>query len=42
MGGDIQNFWQRGRTFMGGTWHFIGELENLLETVLSYLILISL
>ena len=26
MGGDIQNFWQRGRTFMGGTWHFIGEL----------------
>ena len=25
-GGDIQNFWEGGRTLYGGTSHFMGEL----------------
>ena len=33
---DIQYFWE------GVTWHFIGGRDNFLETMLSYLILISL
>ena len=31
-----------GRTLCGGTWHFIEELDKHLETMLYYLILISL
>ena len=34
--GDVQYFWE------GVTWHFIGGRDNYLETMLSYLILISL
>ena len=39
---DIQYFWEVGRTLHGGTWHFMGELDNPLETMLYYLTLISL
>ena len=35
-------FLARGRTVYGGTWHFMGELDNLLETMLYNLTLISL
>ena len=31
-GGDIQNFWEGGRTLYGGTYHFMGRLNNPLET----------
>ena len=41
-GGDIQYFWEGGRTLYGRTWHFLGRLDNLLETVLYYLTLIRL
>ena len=30
---DIKYFWEGGRTLHGGTWHFIGELDNHLETM---------
>ena len=40
-GVDIQYFWERGKTLYGGTWHFIGGLDNPVETMLYYLTLIS-
>ena len=39
---DIKYFWEGGRTLHGGTWHFIGGLDNHLGTMLCYLTLISL
>ena len=42
VGGDIQYFWEGGRTLYGETSHFIGRLDNHLETMLYYLTLISL
>ena len=33
-GRDIQNFWEWGRTLYWGTWHFVGGLDNPLETML--------
>ena len=41
-GGDIQYFSEGGKTLNGENWHFIGELDNHLETILYYLTLISL
>ena len=35
-------FREGGRTLYGGSWHFMGGLDNPLETMLYYLILISL
>ena len=35
-GGDIQNFWEGGRTLYGGTQHFMGGLDNSLETITSH------
>ena len=42
MGRDIQYFQKGGRTLYGGTWHFIGGLDNHSATMLYYLTLISL
>ena len=42
MGRDIQYFWEGERTLCGWTLHFIGELDNHLETMLCYLALIGL
>ena len=42
MGRDIQYFQKGGRTLYGGTWHFIGGLDNPLETLIYHLTLISL
>ena len=33
--GDIQNFWERGRILYEETLHFIGRLENPLETMIK-------
>ena len=41
-GGDIEYFWEGGRTLYGGTCHFIGGLDNHLETMLFYLTLINI
>ena len=41
-GGDIQYFWEEGRTLYEGTWNFIGGLDNHLESMLYYLTLIIL
>ena len=40
--GDIQYFWEGGRTLYGETWHFIGGLDDHLEAILYYITLISL
>ena len=37
--GDIQYFWEGGERYMGGIWHFIGGLDNHLETMFYYLTL---
>ena len=39
---DIQYFWEGRRTINWGSWHFIGGLDNHLETMLYYLTLIIL
>ena len=36
-GGAIQYFQDEGRILYEGTWHFIGELDKLWETMLCYL-----
>ena len=41
-GVDIQYFWEEGDPYIGGTLHFIGVLDNHLETMLYQLTLISL
>ena len=35
-GGDIQNFWERGRTLYEETEHFMGGPENPFETMLLF------
>ena len=35
-GRDIQNFWEGGRTLNRGTLHFMGRLDNPLETMLYH------
>ena len=41
-GGGIQYFWEGGRTLYEENWHFIGALDNHLETMLYYFTLKSL
>ena len=41
-GGDCQYLWEGGGVLDGVTWHFIGGLDNDLETMLYYLTCISL